>query len=311
MTGEMNVILGAGPVGRAIARALLAEGEPVRLVSRAGTAQGLAGAEPWRADLSDPGAAREACAGASRIFHAAAPPYHRWLVDFPALQENIIAAAAGTGAVLVVVENLYGYGVAGQLHEALPAAATTRKGRLRAEMSARVFAAHESGKVRAVVGRASDFFGPEVRAAALGERFFPPLLAGRTLAWPGDPDAPHSHTYVPDFAAALIRLGRIPTAWGRAWHVPSPRARSARDIAEEAAEVLGLPAPKIRRMPRTLLRIAGIFDRGAAEMVEMTYQFEAPFEILYRDFDAAFGVAPTGWTAALAETTRWWQRQSG
>jgi len=236
---DLNIVLGGGPMGRALARALLAQGRRVAIVTRGAAPDGLPGVEHRRADISRRGAAAEACQGAIAIYHSAAPAYHRWVAEFPALQDAAIAAAAQTGAVLAVVENLYGYGVAGELTEALPLSAATRKGRVRTEMTRRLFAAHARGEIRAVAGRAADFFGPEVRVSAFGERLWQPLLAGRPVSWIGDPDAPHSATYVPDFAAALIRLADTPTAWGRAWHVPSPAPRTPRAFVAEAAAKSG------------------------------------------------------------------------
>ena len=32
---------------------------------------------------------------------------------------------------------------------------------------------------------------------------------------------PHTHTYIPDFAKALVVLGERPEADGQAWHVPN------------------------------------------------------------------------------------------
>ncbi len=46
----------------------------------------------------------------------------------------------------------------------------------------------------------------------VGERFFDPILAGKAVRVIGDPDALHSHTYLPDFTyladfeRALIEL---------------------------------------------------------------------------------------------------------
>ena len=39
-----------------------------------------------------------------------------------------------------------------------------------------------------------------------GERFFDPILADKTVRVIGDRDALHSHTYLPEFARALIEL---------------------------------------------------------------------------------------------------------
>jgi hypothetical protein len=54
-----------------------------------------------------------------------------------------------------------------------------------------------------------------VRAAAVGERFFGPLVAGKPVQIVGNPDLLHTHTYVPDFGEAMVRLSEMPEAWER------------------------------------------------------------------------------------------------
>lgn len=308
----LHVVLGAGPVGRAVARELL--GHPrtsVRLASRSGRAVDAALAadprvEVLAADLADPEGTIAACRDAATVTFAAAPPYPRWPELFPALQENAIRGAAEAGAALVAVENLYGYGRTGALREADPLAATTRKGAVRAAMSARLFEAHREGRVRAAAGRASDLFGPGMAVSALGARVWPRLIAGRAVAWIGDPDAPHSFTYLPDFARALVRLGAEERAWGRAWHVPSPPDRSARAVISHAAGLIGRPAPRVRRVPKPVLRLMGLVSPTVREVAEMSYQFEAPLHMRADDCIAAFGEEATGWDEALRETLRAW-----
>ena len=64
------------------------------------------------------------------------------------------------------MENLYAYGPTGgrPLTEDLPLAARTRKGTTRAAMTTALLDVHRRGTVRVAIGRASDFFGPGVRA---------------------------------------------------------------------------------------------------------------------------------------------------
>jgi hypothetical protein len=40
-------------------------------------------------------------------------------------------------------------------------------------------AAHEAGRVRAAIGRGSDFFGPHAHQSTLGDRVFARALTGR------------------------------------------------------------------------------------------------------------------------------------
>jgi hypothetical protein len=62
-----------------------------------------------------------------------------------------------------------------------------------------LLAAHESGRVAVAIGRASDYFGPRGGAQSkLGDRVFGPALRGGTASVLGDPDQPHTYTYLPD-----------------------------------------------------------------------------------------------------------------
>jgi uncharacterized protein YbjT (DUF2867 family) len=87
-----HVVLGTGPVGRAVVGALTARGLEPAVVSRSGTA--VAGAIPRHADLADPAQASAAVAGATVIFQCASPAYHRWPEQFPLLQARAVDAAA-------------------------------------------------------------------------------------------------------------------------------------------------------------------------------------------------------------------------
>ena len=80
------------------------------------------------------------------MYNCANPPYHRWPELWPPLAAAMLAAAERTGAVLVTMSNLYGYGpVDGPMTEDLPLRPTTAKGRVRAAMWHDALAAHQAG----------------------------------------------------------------------------------------------------------------------------------------------------------------------
>jgi nucleoside-diphosphate-sugar epimerase len=309
MSHPQHVILGAGTIGTTIAEQLAAAGEPVRLVSRSGRSPGIAGVEAVAADLTNPLAVRAAAAGAHVAYFACQPAYTDWPKGFPPLAEGVLAGLAGTGTRLAVVENTYMYGPTDgrPLTEDLPYAATTRKGIARAKLAERFMAAHRAGDVPIVIARASDYFGPRGATSSVGDRFFPPLLAGKAVQVFGDVDAPHSNTYVPDFARTLIELGRRDEALGEIWHVPTAPAVSQRRFAEMAAEAAGLPTPKLSRPSKAMLRLVGLFVPPAREMIEMVYEFKEPFLLDSSKIERAFGLRPTPLEEALAETVAWWR----
>src|SRR6056297_317366 len=245
-TTTRHVVLGAGPVGRAVAARLTRDGERPVVVTRSGTS--VPGADTRSADVTDPAAATRALADAAVVYQCAQPEYHRWPQEFPALQSAVVDAAAAAGAVVVVADNLYAYGpVTAPMREDLPLAATTRKGATRADMWRELAAAHEAGRVRAVAARAADFFGPHVDGSSVGSRFFEALLAGKPVEVLGDPDTRHTVTYVPDLAEAMVRLGGAEDAWGRPWHVPNAPTVTQRELVRLAGEVAGVTS-RVRRI---------------------------------------------------------------
>jgi nucleoside-diphosphate-sugar epimerase len=178
-TTNTDVVIGTGPLGLAVMRELLAKGKKVRVVNRSGKADVPANVEVVGADIVDPKIAREACRSAGSIYLCAKPPYTEWADKFPPIMDGAIEAAAATKARLIYADNLYPYGpFTGAVTEDLPDAATGPKGKARAQITAKLMAAHKAGKVRAAIGRASDFYGPGVTESSLGERVFGFALAG-------------------------------------------------------------------------------------------------------------------------------------
>ncbi|MFF0817177.1 NAD-dependent epimerase/dehydratase family protein [Rhodococcus sp. NPDC003318] len=295
-----HVVLGAGPVGRAVVASLTTRGITPAVVTRSGHA--VPGATSRRADLTDPAAAAAAVADAEVVFQCAQPAYHRWPQEFRALQSRVIGAAAAAGALLVVAENVYGYGVVpGPLTEALPLSAETRKGQVRAQMWRDLSDAHRAGQVRVVAGRASDFFGPGVTASAVGARFFTPIVRGKPVPVAGDPDRRHTYTYVPDFGEALVRLSETPATWGRAWHVPNPATVTTREFAERAATLAAEPL-RLRPVRPWQLRLLGTLVPAARETVEMLYQFDDDHVVDHTAYAAVLGDHATALDDALAAT---------
>jgi nucleoside-diphosphate-sugar epimerase len=150
------------------------------------------------------------------------------------------------------------------------------------------------------IGGASDYFGPRGGAQSnLGDRLFPAALAGRTASVLGDPDQPHTYTYVPDIGEGLAVLGEHPAAAGRVWHRPNdPDTRTTRELVEIAC-----PGARIRPVSPLLLRLAGLTDPAVREILEMRYLFEEPFVVDSGAIAGELGVTATPVGRALAETS--------
>jgi len=308
--GKLHVIFGTGPAGTAVMDELLARGARVRMVNLRGEASLPDGVELLAGNAADPAFSTRACEGASVVYQALNPPYTHWSMLFPPLQRGVIQGAAAAGAKLVTLENLYMYGRPGgkPLTEATPYGAHTRKGGVRTAMTIELMQAHEEGKVRTVIGRASDFFGPRVLVSGMGERVFPAALNGQTVQLLGNPDMPHTYTYMPDIGKALVILGERDEALGQAWHLPNPETVSTRRFVEMIFAEIGAE-PRIQVPPKLLLRGTSLFNADLREVMEMLYQFEEPFIVESSKFEAAFGMTATPLEEAIATTVGWYRER--
>lgn len=306
----MHVVIGQGAVGSTTAELLVAEGAEVRLVSRTPRTP-IPGVEHVTADAADADALTRAVDGATVLYNCVNPAYHRWATDWPPMAEAMLTAAERTGAVLVITGNLYPYGrVDGPMTEDLPLTGTGTKARVRAGLWRDALARHDAGRIRVTEARAADFYGPRVLGEGhLGERVIPRLLAGRPVNVVGDPDAPHSWSYLPDVARALVTLGRDERAWGRPWHVPSQAGVSSRAMVDALADAADTPPVRVSGLPRWAIGLAGLADRRTREVLEVHHQFTRPFVLDSSAYTATFGGTATPTGEAAAATVAWWRRR--
>ena len=308
---SQHVVFGAGQVGRALTARLAGLGLPVRVVSRRRPVDLVDGVD-WRgADATDPEAATDATKGATVIYQCLNAPYTKWAEQFPPLQRGVLAAAERNGALLVSLENLYGYGPTHgkPMTEDLPLAATTVKGRTRAAMTEELLAARDAGRVHISIGRASDFFGAGVTESTLGERVFANAVAGRRADFIGNPDLAHTYSYVPDIAAGLATLGTDESAVDAVWHLPGPETVTTRQVLDLVAAEVGHPVG-LRSVPKLAVRALGLFNPMMRALVEMAYEFEEAFVLDTTKYETTFGVAGTALPTAITATVAWYQSKA-
>ena len=250
-------------------------------------------------------------AGAAVVYHTASAPYHRWPELLPPLMRGVIAGAATAGASVVYADNLYAYGlVDGPLTEDLASRATGPNGRVRAALANQLMDAHGRDTVRATIGRASDYYGPRGSLSIAGERLFVPALAGKGAQWLGNPDLPHTLTYLADFARGLVTLGTRKEAVGQIWHVPSAETLTSREFVGLVYDAAG-HAPQLRPMPSLLLAIAALVSPTIRAVREQQYQREHPWVVDHSKFASTFGAQITPHGEAIARTLDWWRQRPG
>ena len=191
--------------------------------------------------------------GADAIYNAANPAYHRWVTDWPPIAAALLAAAERTGAVLVTMGNLYGYGrPTGPMTPDSPLAATDVKGRVRARMWADALAAHDAGRVRVTEARAADFVGPRCRPTSpTSSRQLATVRQGRRAWVVGDPDACAAGRTCPTSRPPWRRW--VPTSGpsGTPGTCRAPTGRSARRSAISPPRWAA--APRVSTLPWPVL----------------------------------------------------------
>ncbi len=253
MSGRI-VIFGYGPVGRAIAARLLAEGREV-LVAQRKKPPGLPNGLTFTpSDALDRESVVKSARGADQIVVAIGLPYSSavWREGWPRAIENFVAAAEASGARVVFIDDLYMYGPqTTPLSETMALTHDGIKPAARAVATRVWMVADAAGRARVAALRAPDFYGPGVGQSWLGDATIGALARGKAAAFIGSPDMPHDYAYLPDVArAATTLLGAPDSAFGQSWHVPCAPTRTTREILAIAADALGVKL-RINAMPES------------------------------------------------------------
>ncbi|HEX7265055.1 MAG TPA: NAD-dependent epimerase/dehydratase family protein [Candidatus Dormibacteraeota bacterium] len=301
------VIFGTGPLGLAVGRQLMPSGHSIRMVNRSGKAQMPDGVEIVIADATDPAATTKVCKGAATVFHCATAAYGRWAAALPPIMNGIIEGASAAGARLVYGDNLYAYGhVDGPINEDLPYRPVGPNTKARADVATTLMNAHAKRKVRATIGRASDFYGLHARQSKAGDGIFARALAGKPAQVVGDPDAPHTLTFIEDFAAALVTLSQEDKALGEVWHVPNAETVTMRQFVDMVFLQLGRPS-RLQGVPTLLISLLALVAPPMAAVKETMYQSERPWVVDHSKYARAFGAQPTAHKTAIAQTIAWFR----
>jgi len=307
-----NIVFGTGPLGYWVMKFLSDEGNKVTLVSKSGKTNHKLpeGVEIKSANSKNANDVYNVCRDADEVYYCAMPPYTDWPNNFPDMINGLIEGVSKTNAKIIFGDNLYMYGPTdGQLlNENLPYAAPGHKGKVRAQIANMLLDAHKNGKVKATMGRASDFYGPKVINAGFGEMFFKPALEGKTVNMLGDITLPHTFTYIKDFAKALITLGENENSFGRAWHVPNDKTVSTQSLVNIAEKEIGKKI-KVSSAGKFMVSLLGMFNPMMKEVKEMMYTTTEPYIVDHSDFEKSFGMNITPQEEAIKETVEWFKSQ--
>ena len=294
------LVVGAtGGIGGAVARGLMARGWQVVGINRdVAKAKTMAPAFRWlEGDAMRAVDVLRAAQGVSLIVHAVNPPgYRNWGQLVLPMLDNTIAAAAKTGARVLLPGTVYNYGpdAGGTVDEHAPQNPITRKGRIRVEMERRLQAAAERG-AKALVVRAGDFYGPRSGNSWLAQGMVPTPGPVRRIFNPARAGVGHSWAYLPDLAETMVRLleRRDDLADFDSFQFGGTWVDDNRAFADAIRVAAGRPRAPIYPFPWPVVHALAPFNETAREMRELIYLWRRPLRLVDGKLWRFLGEVPT------------------
>jgi len=280
MKQELHVVLGAsGIIGQAVVDELTLKKLKIRTVGRT---KKTADADHWvKADLLHAEQAIRVLEGASYVYLCVGIAYNSniWAKEWPVVMQNVITACERAKAKLIFVDNVYMYGPAplkvpfDESHAQNP---SSKKGEIRKIIADMLMDAHKEGRIKIVIGRSADFYGPNAINSSFYISFIKRMKMGQNALSLGKVDVKHTYSYTLDNGSALVALALDEDTYGQVWHLPVSRPVTATEVVNVLNEILGT-GKSVKMLPRFLFYIMAVLTSPIKEIKEMSYQFDDPY----------------------------------
>ena len=233
---------------------------------------------------------RAAIANGDVVVNALNLRYDQWDKGRLEAQVARVLEAMGTdGKTLLFPGNIYNYAaVAGVIAPETPQIPATPRGALRVTVERMIEAAARRGRLRAIIIRAGDFYGPDSTGDWFDQAILREAASGKA-AQIGKPGTGHAWAYLPDLARAFVRAAEERDSFGRfecfhfSGNFVTPETMTA---AIQAAA----PTPlKVSPLPWFALTLMGLTNGVLREVVKMRYLWETPIELRDPRLDALLG----------------------
>lgn len=296
----MQTILGAGgTIGIELAKALTNYTREIRLVSRNPKKVNETD-ELYKADILNDDELKQAIRGSEVVYVTVGFEYSIkiWRQNWPKFIQNLLTISENEGCKLVFFDNVYMYdkNSLNPMTEETMINPPSKKGEVRAEIAQMILDKIKSGRVKALIARSADFYGPAIdKTSILTETVFKPLSQGKTANWMAGDHFKHSFTFTPDAGKATALLGNTEKAYGQVWHLPTAsNPLTGKEWVEAIANQMKVK-PKYRVVSKFMVQLIGLFVPVMKESVEMLYQYDRDYVFDSSKFQMEFGMVPTSY----------------
>jgi len=292
MPGRIAIVGATGPTGRALARALLERGLPVRAVSRRADALQAAFPQPEiekrAGDAMNPASLAAALRECDVVVDCIGLPGDR-MAEHAATARNIARFVSGSGAKCLQVSSYWAYMPIREqpLSERHPREGGPPWARARREAEDILRGAG------AAIVHLPDFFGPHVHTSTL-QLGLVAAAKGKAMDWIGPADVERDAIYVPDAMRIVAELLTREAAYGEDWITPGSGPVSALRLAEILSGILQRDV-RVRAAPPWLLRALSLFSRDLRGFAPMLPEYVKPLAFDGAKLERLLG--PTGRTA--------------
>lgn len=305
-----HTILGAGgPVGKYLAKELIALQKDVRLVSR-NSISTVPGEEWHKADLTNRAEVFAAIEGSEVAYLTIGFPYKLpiWQQYWPPLMKNVTDACILHGVKLVFFDNIYALSKQhlDPITENAPIIPCSKKGIVRAEVVKIFLEAIERKGLTGLIARSADFITLDENKGLIKPLVYDRLIKGKKAQWISNANVVHNFSYLPDLGKGTAILGTTPEAFQQIWNLPTDTSRIT------GADWIKLFAHRLHQpqgysiLPGAMIKLIGLFVPVMHEMSEMLYQYANNYYFDSSKFNQHFNYKPFTPTeivdALLAET---------
>ncbi|CDR52364.1 NAD-dependent epimerase/dehydratase family protein [Staphylococcus schweitzeri] len=273
----MQTILGSnGQIGQEIAKEIYSKyTKNIRLVSR--KPQKIHDTDELiPADLLKYEDTYKAIEGSEIVYFAVGlpPDSEMWEKRFSIIMENVIKACQETNSKLAFFDNTYMYEKNDNVQvESSPFKAKGRKSKVRAEMANMLLSAMEDKTIDAVIGRAPEFYGPDLTQSITNSMIFNRVKDDKRAIVPLSDSVLRTLIWTPDASRALALLGNTPDAYGETWHLPTDSSITYRNLINKVENITNKKV-NYTVLPMWMFKVGSLFNKQVKELVELLPRYK-------------------------------------
>lgn len=304
----MQTILGSGgAIGTELTKHLTKYTDHIRLVSRNPKKVNPTD-ELFSCDLLNKESVQKAVEGSEICYVTVGLKYSSkvWEEQWHIIIDNVIEACKYHKSKLVFFDNVYSIGGDNvqNITENSPISPTSRKGRVRAEISKKLMSYFDKSELDVMIVRSPDFFSSLIQNSALMIMVYDNLKKGKKAQWFCSGDFIHSIGYAPELAKGMAMLGNEKDTYNQIWNLPVDNKKlTGKQWAALFAELMGIEN-KFSATPAIIFKVIGWFVPMMSELHDMIYQYDREYFFDSSKFNNRFNYKPISNREAVLETLK-------